>query len=230
MEIVRPGADKRHKVEIYSETFARSAGEEYGLQEALRKAISNALSILNVNPMCCVVWRDGKFTRSGAGSPFCAFQLTMCLLLCLGIGDSAFDTLAGEEIAGIRQGLAGQALVGAEAQQQASTIPLSYIVAQKRIATKFVTRDGKHGAPPGTLVQGIQGLKYDTFYIQGRAPPFSTPKPVRFVVVEQDKQLQKVPLPELTWALCHGKYFHGYPSVSSSRWLDAHISVLSRYL
>ena len=121
----------------------------------------------------------------------------------LGIGDSAFDTLAGEEIAGIRQGLAGQALVGAEAQQQASAIPLSYIVAQKRIATKFVTRDGKHGAPPGTLVQGIQGLKYDTFYIQGRAPPFSTPKPVRFVVVEQDQKLQKVPLPELTWAMCH---------------------------
>ena len=76
MEIIRPGADKRHKVEIYSETFARSAGEEYGLQEALRKAISNALSILNVNPMCCVVWRDGKFTRYGAGSPFCAFQLS----------------------------------------------------------------------------------------------------------------------------------------------------------
>ena len=125
------------------------------------------------------------------------------LLLFQGIGDSAFDTLAGEEIAGIRKGLAGQTLVGSGNQQQPSTVPLSYIVAQKRIATKFVTKDGKYGAPPGTLVEGIQGLKYDTFYIQGRAPPFSTPKPVRFVVVEQDQKLQKVHLPELTWAMCH---------------------------
>ena len=178
VQVVRPGDEKRHKVEIYSETFARSAGEEYGLQDALTKAVSNALSIMNVNPMACIVWRDG-------------------------IGDSAFDTLAGEEVAGIRKGLAGgQALVGTQ-QQQASAVPLSYIVAQKRIATKFVTKDGKRGAPPGTLVEGIQGLQYNTFYIQGRAPPFSTPKPVRFVVVEQDQKLQKVPLPELTWAMCH---------------------------
>jgi Piwi domain len=179
VQVVRPGAEKRHNVEIYSETFARSAGEEYGLQDALSKAISNALTILNVSPMCCIVWRDG-------------------------IGDSAFDTLAGEEITGIRQGLlGGKSVVGSSGQQQTNGVPLSYIVAQKRIATKFVTQDGKYGAPPGTLVEGIQGLKYDTFYIQGRAPPFSTPKPVRFVVVEQDQKLQQVQLPELTWAMCH---------------------------
>lgn len=60
VQVIRPGHEKRHKVEIYSETFARSAGEEYGLQDALSKAIGNALSILNVNPMCCIVWRDGR--------------------------------------------------------------------------------------------------------------------------------------------------------------------------
>ena len=179
VEVIRPDSHKKHKVEIYSETFARAAGMEYGLREALANAIANALKILNVNPMCCIVWRDG-------------------------IGDSAFDTLAGDEINGIRAGLSGGKLVGATpAQPAGSDVPISYIVCQKRIATKFVTRalpgipDGKYGAPPGTLVEGIQGLKYDTFYIQGRAPPVSTPKPVRFVVVEND--LPKVNLPELTW-------------------------------
>jgi aubergine len=117
--------------------------------------------------------------------------------------------LASEEIAGIRRGLkGGQAVVGAGAKH-ASDVPLSYIVAQKRIATKFMTRnvpghpDGKFGAPPGTLVEGVQGLKYETFYIQGRAPPFSTPKPVRFIVVEQDKQLDQTNMPQLTWAMSH---------------------------
>ena len=106
-------------------------------------------------------------------------------------------------------GLAGgKALVG-EGAKQGPAVPLAYIVAQKRIATKFVTRglpgipDGKYGAPPGTLVEGIQGLNYDTFYIQGRAPPFSTPKPVRFVVVEKDAKLGQLHLPSLTWAMCH---------------------------
>ena len=136
-------------------------------------------------------------------------MLLYLFFVITGIGDSAFDTLAGEEIAGIRKGLMGsQNLVGAVAKQNA-TVPLSYIVAQKRIATKFVTRnveghpDGKFGAPPGTLVEGIQGLKYDTFYIQGRAPPFSTPKPVRFIVVEQDKELDTTNMPMLTWAMSH---------------------------
>lgn len=181
VEVIRPDSHKKHKVEIYSETYARRAGEEYGLHEALKTAITNALKILKVNPMCCIVWRDG-------------------------IGEGAFDTLAGEEIKGIRAGLNGGKLIGTEAAQPASNgVPLTYMVAQKRIAVKFTTRalpgipDGKFGAPPGTLVEGIQGLKYDTFYIQGRAPPQSTPKPVRFIVVERDAQLKNVNLPELTW-------------------------------
>lgn len=181
VEVIRPDSHKKHKVEIYSETYARSAGEEYGLREALKTAITNALKILKVNPMCCIVWRDG-------------------------IGEGAFETLAGEEIKGIRAGLNGGKLIGTEAAQPASNgVPLTYMVAQKRIAVKFTTRalpgipDGKFGAPPGTLVEGIQGLKYDTFYIQGRAPPQSTPKPVRFIVVERDAQLKSVNLPELTW-------------------------------
>jgi hypothetical protein len=60
VQVIRPDNQKRNKVEIYSETFARSAGQEYGLQDALSTAVSNALTFLKVNPMCCVVWRDGE--------------------------------------------------------------------------------------------------------------------------------------------------------------------------
>jgi len=182
IQVVRANSEKSNKVEIYSETLARNAGEEYGLQEGLKNSVSNALKILNVNPMSCIVWRDG-------------------------IGDSAFDKFASEEIAGLRAGLNASGPVGTKDDKPG--VPMAYIVCQKRISTKFVTRnipghpDGKFGAPAGTLVQGIQGLKYSTYYIQGRAPPFSTPKPVRFIVVENDKGLGKVPLPELTWNLCH---------------------------
>lgn len=103
--------------------------------------------------MCCIVWRDG-------------------------IGESAFDSLAWEEIAGIRQGLAGKQIAGDAGAVSKPRVPLSYIVAQKRISTKFLTKnvagyaDGSFGAPSGTLVEGIQALKYNTFYLQGRAPPF----------------------------------------------------------
>jgi aubergine-like protein len=124
-----------------------------------------------------------------------------------GIGDSSFNRAAQEEIAGIRQGLnhgSSVGSVGGELQRgQPQPVQLAYIVCQKRIDTKFLTLDGKHGAPSGTLVKGIQGLQYETFYINGRAPPFSTPKPVRYIVIEKDKNLSDLALEELTWDQCH---------------------------
>jgi hypothetical protein len=121
-----------------------------------------------------------------------------------GIGESSFDRAAQEEIAGIRQGLNQGSSVGGELRRgQPQPVQLAYIVCQKRIDTKFLTLDGKHGAPSGTLVKEIQGLQYETFYINGRAPPFSTPKPVRYIVVEKDKSLSDLALEELTWGQCH---------------------------
>merc|ERR1712238_495424 len=105
---------------------------------------------MGVNPMSCIVWRDG-------------------------IGDSALEHLAGEEIAGIRAGLRGGGAIpmitngnhkGSDGGQQVARaddsfgpndVPLTYVVCQKRIATKFLTQnipghpDGKFGAPAGTL-------------------------------------------------------------------------------
>jgi hypothetical protein len=94
-------------------------------------------------------------------------------------------------------------------KKEAPKTALSYIVCQKRIATKFLTHnvagqeDGSHAAPSGTLVASLQGMQNLTFYINGRAPPFSTPKPVRFICVERDDGHMNVPIAELTWGQCH---------------------------
>ena len=200
VQVVRENYRQSKMVEIYSETIARPAGEEFGLQHELSRTVSNAMRTLKVDPQCCIVWRDG-------------------------ISESSFDTLASEEIKGVRRGLAGEPPTeGAAGPQQVvsspgsaivskppPSVPLTYIICQKKIATKFLTfkvdghKDfaGKYAAPPGTFVDGIQGAKYYTYYIQGRAPPNSTAKPVRYIVLQNDEELAKLHTPTLTWALCH---------------------------
>lgn len=169
------GNSQPQQIEIFSETYARDSGMEFELGDALKSTISRALKVLNVSPMSCIVWRDG-------------------------IGDSALRNQSIDEIEAIRSGLRCWS---------SEDVPMAYVVAQKRIATKFLSNDlpgepnGKFGAPSGTLVRGLQSIDYETFYINGRAPPYSTPKPVRFIVVEKDDKLQEVPIEELTWNLCH---------------------------
>lgn len=181
VELHRGGNGSTTKTELYTESFRREGGNEYDLGEAMQSTIATALKLFNVNPASAVVWRDG-------------------------ISESAFGGGAAEEIMGVRKGLAGN-IVGQ--QKTTKKCPLTYIVCQKRIATKFLTHgipgeeDGKYGAPPGTLVSDIQGLDKQTFYINGRAPPFSTPKPVRFIVVERDEAMLKIPVARLTWGACH---------------------------
>lgn len=177
VQVFRQTGDQPSQVEIYSQTYSREPGKEYELGGALKKTVSDAMKELRVNPMSCFVWRDG-------------------------IGDSELSKAALGEIDAIRQGL--NSTVG-----KPRDVPLAYIVAQKRIATKFLSYglpgkpDGRYGAPSGTLVQGIQGMDLDTFYINGRAPSYSTAKPARFVVVQKDDKLNAVGLEELTWQLCH---------------------------
>lgn len=181
VQVYRGGNATSNMIELFSQTFAREPGKEYDLQDALKKTISTALTELNVSPQSCIVWRDG-------------------------IGDSSLDVHAVEEINGIKAGLNSSGPIGTTGTRD---VPMSYIVCQKRIDTKILTKgvageqDGKYGAPCGTLVEGIQGLSHNTFYINGTAPPYSTAKPVRFIVVHNDQRLEKVPLPELTWDLCH---------------------------
>lgn len=170
------------QIELFTKTFAREPGKEYDLGGPLQETLQVALEELDVSPKSCIVWRDG-------------------------IGDQSFESHAQDEIKGIRKGLRGKTMVGASIPED--DMPLSYIVCQKRIDTKLFTKDihghqnGKFGAPAGTLVNSIQGLRFETFYINGTAPPYSTAKPVRYVVVEQDNGIAPVPLDELTWELCH---------------------------
>lgn len=185
-------------VEIYSETQSQGPKEEFGLEDVLKRTVSNALTILDVSPASCIVWRDG-------------------------ISESSFDSHAQSEIASIKEGLRSKALAiapqahaanmpGIKADKSATTkklsdIPFAYVVCQKKIGTKFFAlpipdRPGKvFAAPPGTKVDAIQGLGYETFYIQGRAPPSSCPKPVRYTIVKNDNLGKKVP--QLTWDMCH---------------------------
>jgi hypothetical protein len=171
------------KIEFYSETHRRFGGQEYNLKDPITTTVSNALKFFKCAPASCVVWRDG-------------------------IGDSEFELAAQEEIAGLRLGLNKSVTVGAQ-KSTAKEVELAYVVCQKRIATKFLSHnvpgheDGKYGVPSGTLVQALQGVNHRTFYINGRCPPNSTPKPVRFTVIARDGGLTNLSLADLTWDQCH---------------------------
>lgn len=112
------GVQGTQQIEIFSKTYARESGKEYELGDALKETVATAMKELNVSPMSCIVWRDG-------------------------IGDSAFNNAAVEEIDAIRAGLNNGGT---------RDVPMAYIVAQKRIATKFLSQgiagepDGKYGA------------------------------------------------------------------------------------
>ena len=178
VQMMRDHSPRTSKVDIYSQTFKQTGGQEFELEHAYKTALANAIRAFKVPPASCVVWRDG-------------------------IADSAFGGFANDEIRGIRNGLAGA--VGTTQKP----VQLAYITCQKRIDNKFLTlgvpghEDGTLSAPPGTMVAALQGLEHQTFYINGRAPNYSTAKPVRFVVIERDEGLMKVPVSELTWGQCH---------------------------
>lgn len=179
-------ANANNKVEIFSLTERRQAGKEIELGDLMNKAVSNALKIWKVHPMSCVVWRDG-------------------------VGMSTIPQVAQQEIPAVRSALAlrSTSVVGKSSKKQptksAGVVPLSYIVVQKRIATKFLSMDGKSGMPCGALVTQLQGPEYSTFYINGNAPHYSTAKPARFVIATMDAGFgtSKKVLSDLSWALCH---------------------------
>jgi hypothetical protein len=191
--------EKCSRIELFSTVFAREGGQEHGLGDPLKETVTAALKALKVNPASVIVWRDG-------------------------ISQAAFRQTANEEIGAIRQGLQSDAVVGAS-KSIAKDVPIAYIICQKRIATKFLVDSGRQGAPAGTLVSSLQGLDgYQTFYINGRAPPGSTPKPVRFTVVQRDAGLNNVPLAELTWGQCHN-----YPNWTGSIKVPSQCQMAHKY-
>jgi len=180
VQIVRSHvSEENSEVEIYCETERRSAGKEMELGSVMGRTVQNALRAFNLPyPKSCFVWRDG-------------------------VGDSTISQAAAQEIPAIRAALANSGKVVGAAQTKAPRpVPLSYIVCQKRINTKLLTEDGQK-VPCGALVTELQSSQYMTFYINGTAPPYSTPKPVRFIIAERDRALAQVSPSQLSWALCH---------------------------
>ena len=174
VQVIRESDQDRNAcptIEMFSATSSRTTGQEMDLGKVMQDVVRRALFELNVNPMSCIVWRDG-------------------------VGDATISKAVNQEIPGLRNVLASRAPPGVETA-------LSYIVCQKRVNTKFMTADGSYGMPPGALISDIQGPENETFYINGTSPPYSTPKPVRFVVAERDEKLDGIDLSELSWALCH---------------------------
>ena len=194
VQVLRDDPSKCPMIEIYSETARREPGQEMDLGDCMERAVKNALTNLKVNPMACIVWRDG-------------------------VGDAAIKQVASQEIPKLRvalsnsSGPAGSAVITKPPGQDVS---LAYVVVQKRIATKFLTPDGTQALPPGALVTGLQGPEHATFYINGTCPPYSTPKPARFVITQRDEGLKGCSLSELSWALCHD-----YPNWTGSIKLPA---------
>lgn len=177
VQVIRKETAGPARMEIYSKSYRRSGGNEYQLGDALQETAANSCRLLKVEPKSVVVWRDG-------------------------IAESA-EHHAIEEINGVRRGLNSAQVGGAQAAGSSCDVPLAYVVCQKRISTKLLTSDGACGAPSGTMVTSLQGLQHQTFYINGRCPPYSTPKPVRFICVQRDAGLNSVPMGELTCAECH---------------------------
>lgn len=181
VQILRSHVDKENSlVEIYCETESRLAGKEIELGSVMNRTVHNALKVFNLpTPKSCFIWRDG-------------------------VGDATISQVAAQEIPAVRAALTshGKVVGAAAAQSKAADVPLSYIVCQKRINTKLLTESGNK-VPCGALVTNLQGAEHKIFYINGTSPPYSTPKPVRFVIAQRDQPLAPVSPSQLTWALCH---------------------------
>jgi hypothetical protein len=87
-----------------------------------------------------------------------------------------------------------------------SSAALTYIVAQKRISTRFMvqTAKGQVGNPcQGTVVDEFKSTVYDDFYLISLLNNISTVKPVRYVVIEDDKKIPRPDLQQVTNTLCY---------------------------
>ena len=178
VQIVRSHSPEQNSMtEVYCESERRLAGNEMQLGSIMNRTVANALKAFNLpSPKSCYIWRDG-------------------------VGDSSIAQVASQEIPAVRAALGNTHQVVGQTKKVVP-VPLSYIVCQKRINTKFLTLQGKK-VPCGALVTDLQGADYKTFYINGTSPPYSTPKPVRYIQAQRDPVLAPVSPSQLSWALCH---------------------------
>jgi hypothetical protein len=93
-----------------------------------------------------------------------------------------------------------------QVREACTTAALTYMVVQKRISTRFLvqTKDDKVGNPaPGTLVDEFNSTVHDDFYLISLKNNISTVKPVRYIVVEDDRKVSRRTLQQMTHNLCY---------------------------
>eukprot|EP00029_Vermamoeba_vermiformis_P008737 TRINITY_DN4170_c0_g1_i2.p1 TRINITY_DN4170_c0_g1~~TRINITY_DN4170_c0_g1_i2.p1 ORF type:complete len:657 (-),score=199.23 TRINITY_DN4170_c0_g1_i2:87-2057(-) len=93
-----------------------------------------------------------------------------------------------------------------QVREACTTAALTYMVVQKRISTRFLvhTKDDKVANPaPGTLVDEFKSPIHDDFYLISLKNSISTVKPVRYIVVEDDKKVTRRTLQQMTHNLCY---------------------------
>ena len=147
-------------------------GTEDNLEPMIRQSIHDLFEDQTIKPVSCFVWRDG-------------------------VGDNSIERTQSTEGSEIRKLLAEKLGEGVCSQ--------TFIVCQKRVSIKFLAKENEiwKSLQEGTCIEEIGHPDFEkTFYIIGNAPPYSTPKPTRFIVAYEDDILKGVPLPELTYTMC----------------------------
>ena len=86
------------------------------LDIVMNQTVANTLKTFKVAPKSCFIWREG-------------------------VGDNTIKQVTDQEIPAVRQALQGGVVGGGGAKID---VPVSYIVCQKRISTKFLTDTGKN--------------------------------------------------------------------------------------
>jgi len=117
-----------------------------------------------------------------------------------GVGDSMLEAVKNTEVDQAKKGFKSAKLI--------------FTVAQKRIHTRFMIQktegDPSVGnPPPGTIVQDAtigetsQKVNYSDFFLIPTKSSLSTVKPVRYIVLYDDKIVPMDQFQSLTYAMCH---------------------------
>jgi len=147
-------------------------GTEENLEPMIRQSMHTFFEDQSIKPISCIVWRDG-------------------------VGDPAIERTQSTEGGEIRKLLAEKFGEGVCSQ--------TFIVCQKRVPIKFIAKESEiwKALQEGSCIEELGHPDFEkTFYIVGNAPPYSSPKPTRFIVAYEDDELKAIPLPELTYAMC----------------------------
>ena len=141
----------RDKIECYSQTFKRDAGQEFQLGAAMEQTLRNAMKSLNLSaPASCVVWRDGVGDTSIASTASqelpalrqaIGSNVPVAMIVCQKrIATKFFDVTGGGRAAGMPAGTLVQSCsdlnyptfyINGTAPPYATAKPVRFLIAQR---------------------------------------------------------------------------------------------------